>query len=190
MSPSIDRARILSMSRRELRALLRAGHAIDPRALDDQEYRGIALGLPDWMVRLSWKTFQKTFHRDPSTGALRGWNVRIEQRGLDAASVPLVRRGAPFTFGHYRVVDLPPRPVPRGLAAGLLIDYTPAGGLGGACVRDPLVAVNAGSVELLLGWTYFDLRIVRIGTPSYFILERERPLGHVPTTEPRERSER
>jgi hypothetical protein len=35
-------------------------------------------------------------------------------------------------------------------------------------------------VERLLGWTYLDLGVGRVGTPSYFVLEREGPLGYVP----------
>ncbi len=104
----ITRDELISMPRHALMGVLRDGYPIDPAALDDTEYRGISLGLPAFLERLTWKTFQKTFHRDPETGHLRGWNVRIEQRGLDAESVPLVKRGAPFTFGHYRVVPLDP----------------------------------------------------------------------------------
>lgn len=161
--------------------VLRDGYPIDPGELDDTEYRGVALGLPGFVERITWKTFQKTFHRDPATGHLRGWNVRIEQRGIDADSVPLVKRGAPFTFGHYRVVPLDPARSPRGLRTGLLIDY----GRGGnarldplAMARDPLVAVNPGSADLLLGWTWLEIGPMQLGTPSFFSLQRERPLTH------------
>jgi hypothetical protein len=173
-----SRLDFLSMTRGQLAAAMRRGHAIEPHALDDGAYRGISLGLPRWAERLSWKTFQKTFHRDPSTGTLRGWNVRDEQRGLDAPSTALVRRGAPFTFGHYIVTELPPN-APRGIRRGLLIDYTPAGALVSR-VRDPLVAVNEGRVDLLLGWSYLDLGLLRVPTPSYFLLEREGGIGYVP----------
>ena len=141
-------------------------------------------GLPGWIERLSWKTFQKVFHRDPKTGALRGWNVRLKQTGLDGESVPLTnRQGEPRTFGHYHVVPLTSRPLPRRrrLERGLLIDY----GLGRngrldpiGRLRDPIVAVNPDSAELLLGWTYADLGLARVGTPSFFTLEREGPLSH------------
>lgn len=160
---------------------LRAGHPIEQGALDDTEYRGVSLGLPAFVERLTWKTFQKVFHRDPATGRLRGWNVRVEQRGLDAQSVPLRRRGEPVTFGHYEVVPLDPARAPKGLATGLLLDY----GLGGGArlapvglVRDPVVAVNLGSAGLLLGWTWIELGSLQIGTPSFFLLERERALTH------------
>lgn len=164
-----------------LRDLMRTGHAIDPDALADLEFRGISLGLPRFVERLTWKTFQKVFHRDPQTGALRGWNVRLEQRGIDADSVALQHRGQRVTFGHYQVVPLDVAQPPRPCGPGLMIDY----GRGGnsrwdpmRCVRDPLVAVHSGSVDLLLGWSYVDLGFVRLSTPSYFLLQRERPLSH------------
>ena len=47
-------------------------------------------------------------------------------------------------------------------------------------VRDPIVAVHAGSVAMLLGWSYVDLGFARMPTPSYFLLERERALTYVP----------
>jgi hypothetical protein len=37
--------------------------------------------------------------------------------------------------------------------------------------------VNAGSSDALLGWSYVDLGAWRVGTPSYFTLERDRPLS-------------
>jgi len=173
---------ILHLRRPALRELLRQGHAIDATALDDTEYRGIALGLPRIVELLTWKTFQKVFHRDPQSGVLRGWNVRLEQRGIDAASVPRYRAGEPVTFGHYQVVNLPAAGVPWPCGAGLLIHY----GLGGnraldpiGRMRDPLVALHPGSVELLLGWSYVDLGIANVPTPSFFLLQRERPLSHV-----------
>jgi hypothetical protein len=172
-----SRQQLLSLSGRDLAAALRHGHPIDPHALDDSQYRGISLGLPAWIERLSWKTFQKTFHRDPRTGQLRGWNVRVEQRGLDAKSVAKVRGGVPWSFGHYRVVELSER-VPRDLRTGLLIDYSPERGLASR-MRDPLVALDEGSVDRLLGWSYLDLGWFCIPTPSYFLLEREGPLERI-----------
>ncbi len=159
-------ADFLSLSRRELRGLLASGHAIDPKALDESEYRGVSLGLPRPIVALTWLTFRKTFHRDPRTGRLRGWNVRMEQTGLEGLRTPMRSGGAPRCFGHYEV-----KPNER----GLLIDYGRW-----ARARDPIVALEAGSVERLLGWTYLDLGLARVCTPSFFLLEREGPLTFVP----------
>src|SRR5262245_17008157 len=105
------------MNHAELRSALRSGHPVDPTALDDWEYRGTSLG------RLAWKTFQKVFHRDPANGTLRGWNVRVEQHGIGAASVPRQRRGRPLTFGHFEVVPLPRQAAPWLCGEGLLLDY-------------------------------------------------------------------
>ncbi len=133
------------------------------------------------MDKLAWKTFKKTFHRDPETGHLRGWNVRLEQHGIDAPCVPMQKNGAPLTFGHYRVVDAAGYRMPKPASRGLMIDY----GLGGnplldftRRMRDPLLAVNPGKTDLLIGWSYVDLGFVRFGTPSFFTLEYDGPLSH------------
>lgn len=166
----ITRADLLAASSSELRSLLRGGHPIDPSRLDDTTYRGISLGLPAWVERLSWKKFAKAFHRDPLTKQLRGWNIRIEQDGLERPWRGRMRRGTLWTFGHFAVVRDRDR---------LLLDY----GAGGnrrtdplRMLRDPLVALAADSVELLLGWSYLAIGPARIPTPSYFLLERDQPL--------------
>ena len=169
---------LLAMDRAALADLMRAGHPIDPRALDDTQYRGVSLGLPRLIVKMTWLKFRKTFHRDPETGVLRGWNVRLEQNGLDAPNVPRTRKGRTWAFGHYEVVRGDER-VPCG-SQGLLIDY----GLGGnrgvnGRIRDPIVALSHGDAAALLGWSYLDLGRARIGTPSWFLLEREGPLDEI-----------
>jgi hypothetical protein len=164
----VTRDDVLALDRRGLADLLAHGYAIDDAALDDSQYRGISLGLPRVVERLTWKTFMKTFQRDHATGALRGWNVRLEQTGLDGATVPL------RTFGHYGVTALGRTPRPCG--PGLLIDYSRGsrGTLGR--VRDPIVALAPGRVDLLLGWSYVELGGMQVSTPIYFLLEREGPL--------------
>jgi hypothetical protein len=170
---------LIDVPREELARMLRQGHEIDPHSLDDTMYRGVSLGLPAWAVRLSWRTFRKVFHRDPATRELRGWNQRVEQEPPHRARV---RRGAPWTFGHYVVRDLRPAECPIPIEKGVLLDYGAAGNPRldpTALVRDPLVAVEPGSAELLLGWTYLRVAGRSIGTPSFFALQREGPLDHV-----------
>ena len=167
------RDQILALDHAGLAAALARGHAIDERALDDSQYRGISLGLGRALEALTWKTFAKTFHRDPRTGRLRGWNLRLEQTGLDGPTRPL------RAFGHYGVRALGRTPRPCG--PGLVIDYSdgtrgPMGRL-----RDPIVAVDEGSVELLLGWSFVDLGRVQLPTPSYFLLIREGPIAAIIT---------
>jgi hypothetical protein len=161
---------LLTMNRKQLERLLEQGHAVDPSELDDTEYCGVSLGLPAFVERLTWKKFKKVFHRDGEV--LRGWNVRLQQNGLGAPWLPLMKGSEPRTFGHFRVVDD---------SGTLLLDYgkgnnhrlDPIGAL-----RDPLVALNEGSTELLLGGSYLDLGFARVGTPSFFSLRRDVPLGH------------
>lgn len=181
MAWTMTRDDLLTMSRAELLELVRNGHPIDPRDLDDTEYAGISLGLPQVVEKLTWKKFKKTFHRDPLTGALRGWNVRIQQDSLDDPWVAMYRDGAPKTFGHYEVIDPAGVPMPTDCHGGLLIDY----GRGRNrrfepmnVARDPLVAVNPGSAQLLLGWSYVELGFARFGTPSFFSLEHDGALTH------------
>lgn len=169
----------LAMSRSELMDRLVSGFAIDVDQLADWEYRGISLGLPEFVDRLAWKTFLKTFHRDPATGLVRGWNIRLEQHGIDGPIELMEKDGAPIRFGHYQVASLDDYVIPYPVRRGLLLDY----GLGGnppldptRFVRDPIVALEEGSVERLLGWSYVDLAGIRLGTPSFFFLERLRPL--------------
>jgi hypothetical protein len=165
-----------------LRERMRRGHPIDPAALADTEYRGISLGLPRWLEQLTWKTFMKVFHRDEHRGVLRGWNVRLEQTGIFGPCVPRQKGGRRVTFGHYEVLPASGYRVPHGLDQGVMLDY----GLGRngrlaplSRARDPVVALEPGGVALLLGWTYLDLGLRLLPTPSYFLLERHGPLGEV-----------
>lgn len=166
---------LLAMSRKNLRRVLDEGHAIEEHALDDTEYKGVSLGLPRFVERLTWKTFTKTFHRDPETGELRGWNVRMEQTGIDGPPVPIMKNGTPLTWGHYRVY--PFEPSRSGPGKTLMIDYQVASNpFLMRRTRDPLVAVNAGDPSLLLGVSYLDLGFFKLWTPTWFALVRRGPL--------------
>ncbi len=157
-----------AMSRRDLEGVMESGYDIDPDAIADVEFRGVSLGLPAMVERLTWKTFKKVFCRDED-GGLRGWNIRIEQTGALPPFEPRIKRGAPETFGHY-AVDVTSR--------GLTLDY---GRFAKALdplrfLRDPVVAVRAGDATLLLGTTLLALPFGRVATPSFFTLELDRPL--------------
>jgi hypothetical protein len=170
-------------SRRELRARIVEGHPVDPDALAGWAYRGTSLGLPRFIERLSWKTFQKTFWRCPRTGRLLGWNVGLHQDGLDAPSRPLLRDGKPATRWHYEVIEPRGVPFPRGFDRGLIIDYGRAENPRFDVVRfmkDPLVALAPGDMSALLGVSYAVIGGVCVETPAYFTLEREHRIDYVP----------
>ncbi|MEM9191340.1 MAG: hypothetical protein AAGF12_19370 [Myxococcota bacterium] len=172
---------LLDLSPRRLRERLSDGYPVDRLALRDRAYRGVSLGLPSLVERLTWKTFQKVFHFDPDRAVLRGWNVRLRQTGIDGPPEPKRRRGVPVTFGHYRVVD-PGERLPKDVRRGLLIDY----GLGSnrrtdpvRFLRDPIVALEEHDSTFLLGCSFVEIGRHTVATPSYFALIDEGPLTHV-----------
>ncbi len=181
MTALVDQIR--KASTHELRERIAGGHPVAPGAIEGWAYRGTALGLPRVVEKLTWKTFQKTFWRDPSTGRLLGWNVRLHQDGPDAPSRPKLKRGLPHTVWHYEVVPAAGVPMPPGFDRGLVIDY----GRGNnppwdtiRFARDPLVAVERDNPDLLLGVSYVSLGGRCLETPTYFLLEREHRIDYVP----------
>lgn len=161
----------------ELRARIAAGHPVDPEALAGWTYRGTSLGLPRWVERLSWKHFQKTFHRD-GAGRLVGWNLRLDQR----SGLPRERAGQAWSTWHYEVVSPAGIRCPPGFDRGLIIDYTTRRQPLFDSIRfarDPLVALHPDDPGTLLGVTWLDLG-VPVETPTYFLLERAHRTEHVP----------
>ncbi len=166
-----------------LRARVVGGYPIDPAAIEGYAYRGTSLGLPKAIERLTWKTFQKTFYRHPRSNRLFGWNVRLEQDGLDAPSRPKRRRGVPITEWGYEVIAPDGVPMPRGFDRGLVIDYGRAPrppALAVRFARDPLVALAPGDADALLGVSYLVVGGRMLETPTYFTLERDHPIDYVP----------
>jgi hypothetical protein len=174
---------LMGMDGRALHGVLVRGHALDPDVLAGRQYLGVDLSMPGFMRKLLWHTFRKTFVRDEATGDVRGWNVRMEQRGIDAPQVPLTdRRGRPRTFGHYRVRSARGLKFPRGWAGPSFLDYGRAGNTFFDLARlgyTPLVAVNAGSQDLLLGWEVMKLGPLFLPLPLYWALRYDGPLDHV-----------
>jgi len=168
-------ARFLELDGAGLATALEAGHPLRPSDLAGARYRGISLGLPAFVDRLAWKTFEKDFAASSSpTGSVRGWNVRLEQTGWYGPAVPRrVASGEPMVFGHF---DVLPRPDGR---PGVELDYgshrnprfDPVRRL-----RDPVVALEPGDATWLLGCSDVVVAGRRLRTPSYFLLERLGPL--------------
>lgn len=170
------------MSNEALHAIVMQGTPLDVEALADTSYTGIDCSMPALFHRLMWKSFRKTFHRDPDTGVLRGWNVKVEQTGWDRPPAPRRDgRGRPLTFGHYEVREAAGERFPGGWAGGHYLDYRHAGNRFtdfpariGFC---PLVTVNPGDPGLLLGWEVFRLGSVLLPIRDYWVLRREGALA-------------
>lgn len=177
--------RLRNASLHELRERILSGHPVDPKAIEGFAYRGTSLGLPKVVEKLTWKTFQKTFHRDARSGRLLGWNVRLEQDGLDAPSRPRIRDGKPVCVWHYEVIEPRGVPMPRGFDRGLIIDYSRAEGNAPwesvNWMKDPLVALEPGNYDALLGVSYAVVAGRCVETPTYFTLERDHPIDFVPS---------
>lgn len=172
---------LLQMNNAQLFEIVRQAAPLDLDALADTSYTGIDLSMPAWFHKLMWKSFRKTFHKDPLTGRLRGWNVKVQQTGWDTPPQPKCdKSGKPLTFGHYEVRSAKGLKFPRGWQGPHYIDYSVAGNLffdwparAGYC---PLVAVNPGSMDLLLGWEVFRIAGVPIPLQDFWLLKREGPL--------------
>jgi hypothetical protein len=180
---------ILSMSRLQLRELMHKGHPIPSGSLDNTCYQGIDLSLPAFMTKLLWKTFRKTFYRDPETGILRGWNVRMEQTGIDGEQIPMTnRKGEPLSFGHYVLRSAEGRSFPQNWTGADFLDYGVAGNTFFDVARlgyCPLIAINEGDSSLLLGWEVFKLGPIFIPLRDYWLLRRTSPLENgIPTPKP------
>mgnify|MGYP007011832116 CR=1 FL=1 len=173
---------LLTLSNRDLYAIVEQANPLDLDAIADTTYTGIDLSMPAWFHRLMWKSFRKTFHRDPVTGRIRGWNVKVEQVGWATPPPPRRdRQGRPLTFGHYEVRSAEGLRFPRGWKGPHYIDYRFAGNRAldfpanaGYC---PLVSVNAGSSELLLGWEIFNVAGLQVPLNDFWVLVREGPLA-------------
>ena len=166
----------------QLRQHIQTGHPVDPDLLDGWLYRGTSLGLPSVVERLTWKTFQKAFWRDPASGRLLGWNVRLQQDGIDAPSRPRRKRGRPVTEWYYEVVRPAGVPAPPGFDRGLIIDYARGPNPPGLtrAIKDPLVSLLPDNSDQLLGVSYLVVAGHCLETPTYFTLEREQRITEVP----------
>jgi hypothetical protein len=174
---------LIAMDAEQLQAVIDRGYALDTDAMADTQYLGVDLSLPPLLSRLMWKTFRKTFHQDPETGVLRGWNVRMEQTGVTGPRVPMTdKHGRPITFGHYHVCSAKGVRFPKGWRGGHFLDYGIAGNTFLDLARlgyTPLVAVNEGSSELLLGWEIFRVGPAFLPMKLYWALQKDGALEQV-----------
>lgn len=181
-----SRDELVRMSRTERFAWLALGHPIDVDALAGGLYRGTRLGRAAALEARAGDTFQKAFVRDEARGGLRGFDVRLrsEGEGPDARHEPeRDARGVPRAAGHFTVRRACSGEIPVPASNALLLDYAGlprVNALGRRARREAIVALRAGSVERLLGWSYLDVRGVAVGTPRFFLLEREGTVSGVP----------
>lgn len=152
---------LLDAPRSTLARIYASGGPVAPADIAGFAFRGVSLGLPTLIDRLLWKTFAKVFV--DVGGTVRGFNLRIEQRGLEVPFVP--RRGRRARFGELvaRADDAGRTVLDYGLANPRWHPMAP--------VRDTLVAIADGA---LLGRMQISVAGRSIETPSFFVLTRAR----------------
>jgi len=169
-------AELATLPASELEAMLRSGLPLDVDTLGDDLWHGYSLAMAAPLFKLFGR-FGKTFVRDPATGRVRGWNVRMRQ-GVDAWT-PALFRGKAVTYGHYEVIDEPVGPLSDAYPNAFMIDY----GRGGNRPWDPLAVVRDWVVsvddDVLLGRMYLALGGRQVATPSYFGLARGEKLTDI-----------
>jgi hypothetical protein len=180
MSAPVTFEDLLAMDADALHAVIARAHPLDLDALDGKQYQGVDLSLPPWINKILWKTFRKTFLRDPDTGAVRGWNVRMEQTGIDGPRVPRTRNGVPWTFAHYEVRPADGIRFPWGWTGPWFLDYRAVpNAFGDGFAATPLVAVNEGDMSLLLGWEVFRIGPFWVPLRDYWALRLDGPIDHI-----------
>lgn len=181
MANPIELEDLMTMSGKALHAIMQTGRPLDLDSMAGQNYLGTDLSMPRIGQKILWQTFRKTFVRDEVHGDVRGWNVRMEQHGIDGPRVPIRNKnGDPKTFAHYRVRSAEGLRFPKGWKGAHYFDYTIAGN--GPVDRwgfTPVVAVNEGNSDLLLGWEVFKFGRFFVAPPLYWAIKADGPVDHV-----------
>jgi hypothetical protein len=174
---------LMAMDGKALHEVLLRGHPLEPEKIAGKAFLGVDLSLPDIARKILWHTFRKTFTLDETTGDVRGWNVRMEQHGVNGARIPMRnRRGKAITFGHYIVRKTDGIEFPQNYRGAHYLDYGTVGNPFLDLARlgfTPLVAVNEGSQDLLLGWEVFRVAGKFVPMPLYWALRIEGPLDEI-----------
>lgn len=174
---------LMAMDAQALHEVLLRGYPLEPEKLAGKAYLGVDLSLPDIARKILWHTFRKTFTKDESTGEIRGWNVRMEQHGIDGPRIPMRnRRGQAISFGHYIVRERNGIEFPQDYRGDHYLDYGTVGNPFFDLARlgfTPLVAVNEGSQDLLLGWEVFRVAGKFVPMPLYWALRIEGSLDEI-----------
>lgn len=182
-SANLTLEELMAMDAKALHDVLLRGHPLDPEKLAGNAYLGVDLSLPDLARKILWHTFRKTFVKDELTGDVRGWNVRMEQHGVNGARIPMRnRKGKAITFGHYLVRTREEIDFPQNYRGAHYLDYGTVGNPFLDLARlgfTPLVAVNEGSQDLLLGWEVFRVGGKFVPMPLYWALRIEGPVDEI-----------
>lgn len=183
MKRKIEFEELLKMNKQHVAEVFNNGFPIYTSELNCVQYLGVDLGMPEWFHQLVWKTFRKTFYKEPNTGIIRGWNVRLEQTGYNFPTQAKINsKGEEISFGHYHLLSATEKKFPNKWKGADYLDYGVAGNSFfdfsslGYC---PIVAVNEGSTDLLLGWEVFKVGKLFFPLNDYWVLKKEGELKNI-----------
>jgi hypothetical protein len=165
---------LCTASAAELERTFQRGTAPDPAAMAGFEYRGF--NHPRRMAALRARTFAKGFAADAN--GVHGYNMLVEQTGLDGELLPRPSPDRPRRFGFFRVTPVDPQARDNAHLHAVLLDYGAARNPRLSVVRalrDYVVCVESGSDDLLLGKAYLAVGPARIDARHFFVIERWRP---------------
>lgn len=166
---------LAAMSMAELEVVFQRGQTPALELLTGWEFRGI--NTPWWARAAGIKKFMKGFFTDPGRpGAIYGYNCPVVQNRTDGPWIARPDDAAPKRFGFYKVSKVDPTVRDNAYLHAVLLDYGKGGN--GALdpskgLRDYLVQVEAGDLDLYLGKAYYAVGPARVAT-SFFVLERHR----------------
>lgn len=163
----------------ELEESLRASKGPDPAALAGWEFRG--WNVPAWAGLLGIRKFVKGFFAGED--GVGGYNIPVDQNGLEGEWLHRPSAETPRRFGFYRVGRVDKAAKDNFYPEAVLLDYG-ASTLNPAwrperVLRDYVVQPDPAAPNVLLGKAYVALGPARV-SPNFFVLERLRPTAWKP----------
>ncbi len=163
-------------SDKDLEYAMRSGVTPALDGLVGYEFKGYNVPLITRL--LGFRKFKKGFFldegQDPAQGEISGYNVMVEQNGLEDPWIARPSEANPRRHSFFRVYPVRKSDPDNLYPNALLLNY----GLGGnaawnpaSLLRDYLVQVDPENPDLLLGKAYIALGGMRV-FPSFFVLER------------------
>ncbi|HUF67128.1 MAG TPA: hypothetical protein VMM79_00655 [Longimicrobiales bacterium] len=157
-----------------LEDFLRSGQAPSVETLVGSEFRGANIGAVP--RRLGLQKFIKGFFHGPDS--VEGYNIRVDQNGLDAPWTPKPHHEQPRRFGFYLVSPVRPRGRDSRYPNAILLDYGASPRNPGTrierALRDYLVVPDPNRSDVLLGKAYLAAGPARLPV-GFFVIERLRP---------------
>ena len=163
-------------SDRDLEYVLRKGVTPSLETLVGCEFKGYSVPLLTQF--LGFRKFKKGFFADGGQsvegGEISGYNVVVEQNGLDAAWIAKPSEVEPKRHSFFRVYKVRGSEIDNLYPNAVLLNY----GMGGNALwnparllRDYVVQVVPDNPDLLLGKAYFAAGPLRT-FPGFFVLEK------------------